>query len=60
MSQTRFANHIGMSYRNYQERMAGDQPDWKISQLIRISEIENKIDVDYEGKTYRVEINKLD
>lgn len=59
MNQTDFAKKLGMSYRNYQEKIQGDQPNWKLSELIKLTEIEEDVDVEFEEQLYRVNIRKL-
>ena len=59
MNQTDFAKRLGMSYRNYQEKIQGDQPNWKLSELIKLTEIEKDVDVEFEEQLYRVNIRKL-
>ena len=59
MNQTDFAKQLGMSYRNYQEKIQGDQPNWKLSELIKLTEIEKDVDVEFEEQLYRVNIRKL-
>lgn len=59
-SQTEFANSFGLSYRSYQERLTHKQPNWKLSELIGITNYnEGQLEVEYDGITYNITINKL-
>lgn len=38
ISQTEFANNIGMSFRSYQERLQGKRKEWKFLEIAKASE----------------------
>lgn len=50
---------IGMSYRNYQERLQGKLPDWRISQLIEASKLnKGKLKIELNNEIYNIDIHK--
>ena len=47
-----------MSLRSYQERISGERPDWKVSELAKIGELnEGQVLVDLDGVEYAVSIS---
>lgn len=61
LTQTQFANEIGMSFRSYQERLKGDRPKWFASEIIKASQFNNgEILVEMDGKTYQVKIKAVE
>lgn len=59
MNQTDYSDYLGLSFRAYQKRLTGEQSNWKISELIAMSKYNNDIDIEYQGKSYKISIKEL-
>lgn len=60
MNQTNFAEKIGCTFRTYQGRITGYQPDWKLEEIIKASQMNGgKILINSMGTDYKIDIKKL-
>ena len=65
MNQHEFAEKIGMKYRTYQDRIHGKKEDWRLSELIALSELGKSVEEDdgivvtANGKTYCVTLREV-
>lgn len=60
MTQENFAKEIGMIRRQYIARFNGENPNWKLAEVIKASKFnDGKIIVDVEGKTYFFDITEV-
>lgn len=58
MTQIEFAKAIGMSIRNYQERLDGKRPKWTIAEISKLAQLgEGKIRIVYQGKKYDIDLS---
>lgn len=59
MNQSQFAKEIGLPRRTYLARLSGDQPRWRLEELIKASN-HNKgcISVSIEGKLYDIQFSE--
>lgn len=59
LTQTEFANSIGMTRRGYQDRLYNN-PNWRLSELIEIAKLnENQVKVIYNEKEYIIKIEDV-
>lgn len=60
MTQEQFAKEIGMIRRQYIARFNGENPTWKLNEIVRASQFnEGKIIVDVDGKTFYCDITEV-
>lgn len=61
LNQTKWAMAIGSTFRTYQARLNGSQPDWKLEELIKASNYNGgKVIVNSYGTDYKIHIQKVD
>lgn len=57
LSQKAFAQVIGSTFRSYQGRLSGDQPRWRLDELIKAADYnDGYITVSMFGKDYDISI----
>ena len=60
LSQVKFASEIGMPLRTYLDRVSGNYPDWKISELIALSKFnDGTVFVENDSKKYAITIQEI-
>ena len=60
LSQTNFAKEIGMPLRTYLDRVTGKYPEWKITELIKLSKFnDGKVYVESEGIKYAISVSEI-
>lgn len=60
LSQTDFATKIGTTFRTYQGRLTGVQPEWKLEEIIKASMMnDGKILINSMGVDYKISIEKV-
>lgn len=61
VSQTAFAEKLGLTAKSYQGRLNGKQADWRLSELITLCSMnEGSIAINLEGKDYLVKVLSID
>lgn len=59
-TQIQWASVIGSTYRTYSARLKGDQPEWKLNEVIKASEYnEGKIIIPTPLGDYEISVKKL-
>lgn len=60
LNQTDFATKIGTSFRTYQSRLKGNQPNWLLNEIILASQFnEGRIKVSTTIGDYMIDITKI-
>ena len=61
MTQKEFAESIGTSFRTYLGRLAGSQPEWKLSEVIKASQMnEGEVLLQTEEGIFEINVKMID